>query len=185
MDGAIGLVYIIVGIFWGVIWGIATQKVNENKGYYGGFGLGFFLGLIGLIIVLCKPDNRYAPAQTQYSPMYPTAYSEAGDRKMLENGGWKCKKCGRINPSYTGTCACGMTKGENNGTAKAIQQANSRAAEEVKTGSATQTTEKAQSGVDQELQNIQKLRSYKELLDTGVISQEEFDTKKAQLLKLD
>ena len=28
---------------------------------------------------------------------------------LLQNGGWQCE-CGRINPAYTGTCACGMTK---------------------------------------------------------------------------
>ena len=33
-----------------------------------------------------------------------------------------------------------------------------------------------------ELQNIQKLKSYKELLDIGAISQEEFDAKKKELL---
>ena len=27
----------------------------------------------------------------------------------LKSGGWKCT-CGRVNPSYTGTCACGNTK---------------------------------------------------------------------------
>lgn len=28
-------------------------------------------------------------------------------------GTWRCKKCGRIMPQYTGTCACGNTKYEN------------------------------------------------------------------------
>lgn len=26
------------------------------------------------------------------------------------NGSWKCLQCGRVNPSYTGTCACGNAK---------------------------------------------------------------------------
>lgn len=26
------------------------------------------------------------------------------------NGSWKCTKCGRVNASYTGTCACGQVK---------------------------------------------------------------------------
>ncbi len=30
--------------------------------------------------------------------------------KTLRNGGWKCSKCNRINPSYIGTCACGNSK---------------------------------------------------------------------------
>ena len=26
------------------------------------------------------------------------------------NGSWKCSQCGRVNASYTGTCACGQAK---------------------------------------------------------------------------
>lgn len=37
---------------------------------------------------------------------------------------------------------------------------------------------------EQELQNIQKLKAYKELLDSGAISQEEFDKKKSELLNI-
>lgn len=35
---------------------------------------------------------------------------------------------------------------------------------------------------DNELENLEKLKSYKELLDSGVITQEDFDKKKAELL---
>ena len=34
---------------------------------------------------------------------------EAAEKSMLANGGWKCT-CGRVNPGYTGTCACGVRK---------------------------------------------------------------------------
>lgn len=37
---------------------------------------------------------------------------------------------------------------------------------------------------EKELLNIQKLKSYKDLLDSGVITQEEFDKKKSELLDL-
>lgn len=36
---------------------------------------------------------------------------------------------------------------------------------------------------DSELDNLKKIKEYKELLDSGVISQEEFDRKKNQLMK--
>ena len=26
------------------------------------------------------------------------------------NNGWTCPECGRVNPAYTGTCACGTEK---------------------------------------------------------------------------
>lgn len=31
----------------------------------------------------------------------------------VANGEWQCKKCGRVNSDYVGTCSCGNTKAEN------------------------------------------------------------------------
>ena len=38
-----------------IICGIATKHINESKGYASGFGWGAWLGIIGIIIVACKP----------------------------------------------------------------------------------------------------------------------------------
>ncbi len=51
-------VYIFVAIIQGLTWGFIAQVVSENKGYEDGFFWGFFLGIIGLIVVACKPDNN-------------------------------------------------------------------------------------------------------------------------------
>lgn len=32
------------------------------------------------------------------------------DEKLLTKGGWKCSKCGKVNPQYTGTCSCGEAR---------------------------------------------------------------------------
>ncbi|MBP1560265.1 MAG: SHOCT domain-containing protein [Oscillospiraceae bacterium] len=37
---------------------------------------------------------------------------------------------------------------------------------------------------NREADNIEKLKKYKELLDSGIISQDEFDKKKSELLNL-
>lgn len=160
------MLYFIMVIIWGLIWGFATKTVNENKGYDGGFWLGFLLGFIGLIIVACKPENR---AVTDYatSSLLSAAAQENDEKRMLSSGGWKCSKCGRVNPSYTGSCGCGMSKSDN----EAKKQA---AIEEAK------AKEKSQ----QELDNLKKVKEYKDLLDSGVISEEEFEKKKKELLNL-
>ena len=36
---------------------------------------------------------------------------ETPNYELLESGGWECK-CGRVHPSYVGTCACGTTRDE-------------------------------------------------------------------------
>lgn len=55
---AVVFVYIFVAIIQGLIWGFIAQIIGENKGYEDGFFWGFFLGIIGLIVVACKPDNN-------------------------------------------------------------------------------------------------------------------------------
>lgn len=48
------LVYLIIGIVCGLI----TKSMNENKGYEGGFAWGFFLSILGIIVVAIRPFNR-------------------------------------------------------------------------------------------------------------------------------
>ena len=157
--------YIIAVIIWGLIWGFATKTVNENKGYYGGFWLGFLLSFIGFLIVACKPENKNDYDNYESASLLSAAAKEASDSDMIANGGWKCSKCGTINPHYTGTCGCGNTKKANEEKVKAAKEA-----------------ARAKENAERELLDLQKLKTYKDLLDSGAISQEEFDKKKAELL---
>ena len=100
---------------------------------------------------------------------------EENERQMLSNGGWKCAKCGNINPGYMKTCTCGMTKDKSE-EIRELKLVKSEA------GNIKQQSISNES-IDLEMQNLQKLKSYKELLDMGAITQEEFDKKKTELLK--
>lgn len=42
----------------GVLFGFITDAISESKGYYNGFWWGFFLGLLGLIVVAVRPNQR-------------------------------------------------------------------------------------------------------------------------------
>ena len=57
-------VYILIFLGGGIIFGLASKHINESKGYSGGFAWGFFLGLIGIIVVACKPNIN---KQSSYS----------------------------------------------------------------------------------------------------------------------
>ncbi|MDE6798004.1 MAG: hypothetical protein K2J36_08360 [Ruminococcus sp.] len=41
-----------------VIWGFITKTISRNKGYKGGFWWGFWLNIIGVIVVACRPNNN-------------------------------------------------------------------------------------------------------------------------------
>lgn len=142
--------WFIFFIICGCVFGYITKTMNEKKGYEGGFLWGFFLGVIGIIVVACKSEKKIN-------------YLE--EKAILSNGGWKCYKCGTVNPSDKRTCRCGVSKQEHESTIQAEEKAR----------------EKEES--EKELLNMQKLKTYQELLTLGTISQEEFDKKKAELLK--
>ena len=55
------IIFIISYTFFGIIWGLATQSIGKSKGHQNCFWWGFFLGLIGLIVVVClnpKTNNQ-------------------------------------------------------------------------------------------------------------------------------
>ncbi len=196
--GGLILVFLISYVIAGVIWGIVTQKVAENKGYYdSSFWWGFFLGLIGLIVVLVRPDNnrtvysndpRYmGNTQQQSRRWYCTKCGTenglsntcvtcgerryTGSKTTAPNGGWRCI-CGAVNPAYVGTCGCGLEKG-----ASAPKKASAQP--EIPVSPATTNTAQTSSS-----SKFDEIKAYKELLDCGAITQEEYDKKKSEILGL-
>ena len=111
-----------------------------------------------------------------------------------KEAGWICK-CGAENPAYVGTCGCGLPKSSgrqinsnNKGKRKwediqALQASkqNGEASDSQKNSEAASPVKPAASAGSSKFDEI---KAYKELLDSGIISQEEFDKKKAELLGL-
>lgn len=147
------LIYLIIIGIVGSVFGIATQNIIDNKGYdEKWFWWGFFFGFLAVLVALSKPDNH---AYQSTNPSWMQHSSNTRDEDVLEQGGWKCT-CGRVNPSYTGTCACGKRKGEKEVSVKTAE-----------------TKDK-----------FEDIKKYKELLDFGIITEEEFNKKKTELLGL-
>lgn len=48
------LIKLAVGLIGRIVLGIITRKINKSKGYDGGFGWGFGLGVIGIIVVAVR-----------------------------------------------------------------------------------------------------------------------------------
>ncbi len=88
-----------------------------------GFGIGLFWGIIaflvgnivcGFYITIIKISEDISKIKGIMSKdpemMTPEEIKISNDEKTLKQGGWECSRCGRINPAYTGTCACGNRK---------------------------------------------------------------------------
>ena len=48
--------YLISILLYCVVCGLISKYINESKGYANGFAWGAWLGIIGIIVVLCKPN---------------------------------------------------------------------------------------------------------------------------------
>lgn len=218
------IIYLIVTLIEACIFGAITQGINEKKGYEGGFWWGFFLGVIGIIVVACREsyytdgyipsgDSVYIPQKVAESPIDMDA--------PVPDGGWRCI-CGRVHYPYESSCACGQSKrAVLDGTAtptcfdplsKLAPQPPSpqdwtctcgrehpsyetscicgKTKHEVLTANIVLpepepgTILEVLSEPTDDDQSIQTLRKYKTLLDDGVITQEDYDAKKKQLLGL-
>lgn len=140
------VVVVVIVLVWGCIWG-------------------FFFGFIALIVALTKPDLRgvhYTLRDTHLSHIASDSYGNGNSKNTaISVDGWKCKKCGRVNCTYVGTCACGNTKQKNNEYSGKVAPDNKPLLN----------------------YSADEIRKYKSLLDDGIISQEEFEKKKKELLR--
>lgn len=187
------MLYFIIAIVQALVFGFATKIVIENKGYDDNwFWWGFFFGFIALIVACAKPQNiNYTssssqpsqPAYTSYSSSYGSNLNKdankAYNEQLLANGGWKCS-CGRVQASYVSSCSCGRSKSEVLNAQYKKKQENERKQVELK----KQEEVKKQVEAMDEMSKVSVIKEYKELMDAGAISQEEFEAKKKQLLGL-
>lgn len=155
------IVFLIVYVIQGCIFGYATKKIIENKRYQENwFWWGFFFGIIALLVALSKPELHSTYEEQSF------LHGLTEDRIMRE-GGWECAYCHRKNEGIITTCSCGKSKDETEEKIKKQKEAQN-ASQSPKNNS--------------EINTIELLEKYKKLLDSGALTQEEFDAKKKQLL---
>lgn len=102
------------------------------------------------------------------------------ENKILQKGGWKCRRCGKVNPEFIGFCACGMTKGQS----KEVDQRYEREENEKRAAAEEMQKNTIDENGSGEKDKFEEIKKYKELLDSGIISEEEFNKKKTELLGL-
>lgn len=153
MDYFIG--YCVVVIIVSCIFGAITKNINENKGYDGGFAWGFFLGIIGIVVVACRSDaTKSSYVSDRVSRLEAVSRGESSVQRS-----WQCGFCRRMNADYMTTCECGKTKAES--MQRRIEEQN-----QPKTGTVEQ-----------------KLGEAKSLLEKGIITEEEYEVRRKKILE--
>lgn len=163
------VLYLFIWLIVSCLFGLATIRINESKGYYGGFWWGFFLGWLGVIVILCKHDNTRSYYRESEADRALSSYAaEKSPQRLVREDDWRCPECKRINASYVTTCICGTPK---NYKKEKVQNA---------------SNEKLKSAPHEKLQNASKadeIGKFKKLLDEGAITQEEYDRMKSRILQ--
>lgn len=72
----------IVAVILGVVCGFITKSMNESKGYEGGFAWGFWLNIIGIIVVAVRPYHKNVSS----APRYEERTRESYDTYQREQG---------------------------------------------------------------------------------------------------
>lgn len=174
--GVIGaIISLMTNLIVSVIFGYATQQVNRQKGYSSNwFWWGFFFGIIAFVIACARPETAYYPeSDDDYEEEEPEYYGyirrtssmpaeKTVQPQKLPGGRWLCR-CGRENAPYVSSCSCGRN------------QRDVFNPEPPKVAPAL-------SELTDEQDKALAIREYKKLLDDGIISEEEFEAKKKQLL---
>jgi len=150
--GSIILKAFAISLILSLIFGFITLHINEKKGYEGGFAWGFWLGVIGIVVVACR--------QPEYIPEENDSFEKASYGLGL--GSWRCS-CGRYNANNISSCVCGCSKRD-------FRQVQAKQPKTIPSGN-TEASKEAET-----------LKEYKELLDQGIIKQEEFDALKKTIL---
>ena len=100
---------------------------------------------------------NYAPEIA--AVMLQRQQASAINDQLLASGGWKCA-CGKVNAVYISSCSCGRNKD----------------------GALPPQPQPAVQEIYNETKNAAAIREYKRLMDDGIITPEEFEVKKKQLL---
>lgn len=161
--------WFIAAIVFAVVWGMGCKKIVSSKGYGESeqniyFWLGFFLGLLGVFIAAIKSPNPNQSVNVPVSVPNPV------------DPVWKCSFCGTQNigsEAYSRCSSCRHTRGESR---RNMAKSNTNRLNDSISNNGLNNNNNV-------LTDLDALKKLKELLDMGAITQEEFDEKKAKLLK--
>ncbi|MBQ8312188.1 MAG: SHOCT domain-containing protein [Clostridia bacterium] len=179
----------------GVFLGFVTQHIATSKGYETGFAWGFWLGLIGVFVVAVKPEVNVSAHNYGEKNQYWKRL--AGETP--KQAPWCCV-CGQENVADLQYCTrCGRTKEE--GESKAFVKVecsycgakNNASNEEcfacgrsLKNSSYTPAVQTVRQETPKQVvgdvDSLEALKKLAELRDLGVLTENEFQEKKAAIM---
>ena len=147
------IVYFILSLIFTIIFACIWGYAVQSIVYNKGYVEDWFwLGFLFGIIALLVALAK--PDNVKRNTGF--VHSKKEEEDLLSRGGWTCNNCNKVLANYVGSCSCGNTRDNNVKPEK-----------EVAVNSLSVSDE---------------LKEYKSLVDSGTITQKEFDAKKKQIL---
>ena len=163
-----------------LICGAISKSISNKRGLSGGFGWGFFLLVIGIIIVALLPVDEKRKEEyldnTRHIYFCPQCFSTYSGTSNANNG--TCPNCKSALSETTILLDTWQTFSDE----KKGQMKQAFAEGQYLRYPTTNTV--INSATNQVVGGAEEIKKYKELLDEGIITQEEFEAKKKQLLGL-
>ena len=172
MDYILGFILVFLGMLGSLFWFIWVKTSGRSREEQ------FILrhGSIDEVVdVLLDGSNK--PSYTGIS--YSQYDIDKKSTHLLDEGGWKCNNCGKIMAGYVGTCGCGCGKNETKEDFNLRSRKFSAMQKQEKTTDVPNIDSEI---IHNEEKTIELLKKYKELMDEGVITEDEFLRKKKEIL---
>ena len=180
MDALSFLLVIVSLLIFNIICGAISEKINREKGYDGGFAWGFLLCIIGIVVTAVRPYRQYIKTRNNTVSEVPHIFWCTGCGSTFSSSNSKHTECP--------TCKC--TLKETTILAEDWRRLSSEEKLQLKREFANgkhiksslyndNNKEKTDSS---SFSKADEIRKFKDLLDEGAITEEEYERAKAKLL---
>ena len=180
MDALSVLLVIVSLLIFNIICGAISEKINREKGYDGGFAWGFLLCILGIVVTAVRPYRQYIKTRNNTVSEVPHIFWCTGCGSTFSSSNSKHTECP--------TCKC--TLKETTILAEDWRRLSSEEKLQLKREFANgkhiksslyndNNKEKTDSS---SFSKADEIRKFKDLLDEGAITEEEYERAKAKLL---
>lgn len=178
---ALSVLLVIVSLLiFNIICGAISEKINREKGYDGGFAWGFLLCILGIVVTAVRPYRQYIKTRNNTVSEVPHIFWCTGCGSTFSSSNSKHTECP--------TCKC--TLKETTILAEDWRRLSSDEKLQLKREFANgkhiksslyndNNKEKTDSS---SFSKADEIRKFKDLLDEGAITEEEYEKAKTKLL---
>ena len=179
MDALSFLLVIVSLLIFNIICGAISEKINREKGYDGGFAWGFLLCILGIVVTAVRPYRQYIKVKNNTVSEVPHIFWCAGCGSTFSSSNSKHTECP--------TCKCTLKETtilaedwrrlqEEEKLQLKREFANGK---HIKSSLYNNNKEKNDSS---SFSKADEIRKFKDLLDEGAITEEEYEKAKTKLL---